>query len=164
MKEPNTDKRANLTARPTFVPFQSEHLGQLILCAGQGPEQDLIAALDFPMDRIARAYSETALLDGVPVGSAGIVPISAHRAVAFAYVGAAIRRRDWPVITARVTDVLNRAAWDGGYKRIEATAAFGEPAAWQWLERLGFLRETPYPMPLYGPTGVAHYLYSRIRL
>lgn len=147
-----------------FVPFQPEHLRHLILCAGQGPEQDLIASLDFPVDRIAQDYSETAMRDDVPVGSAGIVPISGHRAVAWAYVGAAIGRRDWPLITARVTGVLNRAAWDGGYKRIEATAAFGEPAAWRWLERLGFLRETPYPMPLYGPTGVAHYLYSRIRL
>lgn len=147
----------------TFRAFRPEDLTDIEMQPAQQAEAAFLSDADLSDYRFVDGCCETAVADGAPIACAGILRMLPHRGVAWAYVGTEVRTREWPVLTQRTRQILERAH-SAGLKRIEATAAFTYPAHRRWLERLGFRKETPFPMPLYGVDGEAHYLYSSVRL
>lgn len=145
----------------TFRAFEPIDLVGFRLQPGQSDERALLD-LPFPEEFIRADLSLTAARGPVVLGCAGVVPANAHRAIAWAYVSTDVRPRDWTAITRRTIAVLDQAR-AAGFRRIEATARFDYPSASRWLRMLGFICETPVPMPYYGPEGDAYYQFARIR-
>jgi hypothetical protein len=140
-----------------IVPYKPEHLQRMSLQEAQA----YLSAWVTP--DMAKALGDglvaCSALEGDDVlGCAGIIPIWAGRAVAWAYLAPDIGTR-FVQIHRAVKKVI-----EGCYvQRLEATADADFPAANRWLRMLGFQLETPEPMRAYTPAGTDCFLYARVR-
>ncbi len=97
--------------------------------------------------------------DGSMVAALGIVHLWDGRGMGWALLGADIRDVMLPLTRAV-------SAWlrlQNPYRRTEAFIDPTFPQGVRWAELLGFVRETPLPMPRFYPNGNSAYMYARIQ-
>jgi hypothetical protein len=100
----------------------------------------------------------TAMMEGTPIASAGVVEVWPGRGYAWAILGQNC---------GRAFVAVHRAVLRGislcGLRRIEMAVAADFPEGRRWAEMLGFQLETPQPMRAYLQDGRDAYLYSRVK-
>ncbi|MDB4261326.1 hypothetical protein N9878_00525 [bacterium] len=138
-----------------IVPFEAVHLEQLELQAAQSylsqwvtPEQG---------EALEAEPSFTALKDGKPIASAGVVEMWTGRAVAWAYVSDT-GPQDFIGVHRAVSGFLDVCYT----RRVEMTVDCDFPQAHRWAKMLGFEMECER-MKAYLPNGEDCALYARIR-
>lgn len=136
------------------VPFKAEHLAAMKLQALQMHLSDWVSR-DQAL-ALEESPSYTALVDDVPVGAAGIIPMWTGRAVAWAFF-AKTSNANFLKCHQAIKRFLN-----GCYvQRIEMTVDCAWPAAHRWARLLGFHVECER-MKHYSPDGGDCALYVRI--
>lgn len=110
-------------------------------------------------DSMAAPFGDawTAMVDGRPIGSAGVVEAWTGRAYAWALL-AEDAGPHMLAITRAIRCFLARSP----YRRIEMAVSAGFDAGQRWAELLGFTLETPTAMRAYLPNGGDAWLYARI--
>lgn len=110
-------------------------------------------------DALAVPYGQawTALLDGRPICSAGVVEVWAGRAYAWALL-ASDAGPHLLALTREIRCHLARLP----FRRVEMAVDAGFDAGARWARLLGFTLETPAPMRGYLPGGRDAWLYARI--
>ena len=137
-----------------IVSFKAEHLKQLSLQQAQAylsdwvtPEQG--AALEnYP--------SYTAVVNGIPICSAGIIPQWQGRALAWAFIA-----DTGPQQFIGIHKAIKRFLDDCYIQRVEMTVDCDFPAGHRWAKMLGFKKEADC-MKAYSPDGRDCALYARI--
>ena len=136
------------------VPFKAEHIAAIRLQEAQAYLSDWVT--DEQAEALESQLSYTAMLEGEPVGAAGIIHQWMGRALAWAYVGD-VGPRQFIHIHRAVKHFL-----DGCYvQRIEMTVDCDFPAAHRWAKMLGFKMEAER-MKAYRPDGGDCALYARV--
>lgn len=138
-----------------IVPFRAEHLGVIKL---QNMQAHLSEWVTLEEGRGLESHpSYTALLDGKPIGAAGLVHMWEGRAQAWAFL-TNIGPKHFLKAHNSVKQFL-----DACYvKRVEMTCDTEFPAAHRWARALGFHMEIEC-MKHYSPDGRNSSLYVRIR-
>ena len=137
-----------------IIEFKAQHLTAIRLQAAQmylsewvSEEQGL---------SLEETPSYTALLDGKPVGAAGIIHIWQGRAMAWAFISD-IGPRRFLMLHRAVKRFL-----DGCYvQRLEMSVDCDHKAAHRWAKMLGFTMEAER-MKAYAPDGHDCSLYARV--
>lgn len=132
------------------IPF---HVNHIELMQVQAAQRDELRAA--PPAAFGDAW--TAVADGLPIASAGLVDVWPGRAYAWALLGEDVG--PWFVSVHRA--VLKALARSPA-RRIEMAVDADFEAGARWAEMLGFKRETPEPMQAYLPNGRPAYLYARV--
>lgn len=137
-----------------LVPFDPVHaLGMRVQPNQALPPDEFLRALATPA---GEAY--TGMVDGRPIGCAGVVELWKGRALAWALLA-----EDAGPHMVSVTRAIRFFLATVPYRRVEMAVDAEFPAAIRWAEMLGFKRETPEPMPAYLPNGRACYQYARVK-
>lgn len=135
------------------VPFRHWHLDWLREVDAPADGSDVSQFPDTSV--LESSCSWTGVVDGEPIGCAGIACQWEGRYVAWAYLGKRSgRHMRW--ITARAADYLQHPKG-----RIEMTVREDFPAGHRWAKMLGFEVETPL-LRAYGPFGENHVGYVRM--
>jgi hypothetical protein len=100
----------------------------------------------------------TGLVDGRPVGCAGVVKVWDGRGYAWALLGVDAKHH-----MKAITRAVRRGLETTNYRRIEMAVDAGFDAGCHWARMLGFELETPRPMRAYLPNGNDAWLYVRVR-
>lgn len=136
------------------VPFKAEHIAAIRLQEAQAYLSDWVTYAQ--AEALEEQTSYTAMLDGVPVAAAGVIPQWQGRSLAWAFIGD-VGPRKFLGIHRAVKHFL-----DGCYvKRLEMTVDCDFPAAHRWAKMLGFKMEAPR-MEAYNPNGGDCSLYARV--
>jgi hypothetical protein len=137
------------------VPFKAEHLAAIKL---QSMQAHLSNWVTMEQGRGLEEYpSYTAMIDGTPVGAAGVLHMWAGRSMAWAFIS-----KTNPHSFLRSHRTVKKFL-DGCYtKRIEMTVDCDFPEAHRWAKMLGFTMECER-MKHYSPDGRDCALYARIR-
>lgn len=140
-----------------YEPFRAGHLKYLNVQDRQRQELAVLAA----SGGAAALEPYTALSawrDGACIACAGLIPITAHRAVAWALVG----RTAGPSLLA-VANKVKRVIELTAYRRVEFTVADGFKNGHRFAKALGATLETPEPMKAYGAFGGDEYMYAILK-
>lgn len=132
----------------TTVPFRSNHIDEMVMQPRQSMLAHYFDSTHFKSAENDRAF--TGYIDGVIMGSAGVLPQWPGRALCWAVLSDQVRPNHFMAIHRNVKEAL-AAAHDSGFGRIETTVAVDWPAAMRWTEALGFQREAY--MKQYAPGG-----------
>jgi hypothetical protein len=122
-----------------FIPFKREHFALLDLQPAQIYLRPVIDDERAGSDMEIPGYAWTGLLNGVVVGSAGVLPMWEGRGQCWALIGD-IPRDQWIRVTGFVRQVLARAHLRGIW-RIETTVLAGWQPGLRWVKALGFKPE-----------------------
>ncbi len=136
------------------VPFKAEHLKQLRL---QGAQAYLSGWVTEDSGRaLEQTLAYTGVVNGVPIGIAGVLPQWPHRAIAWSFLS-----ETGPKNFLKVHRAIKRFL-DGYYvHRLEITVDTDFDAGHRWAEMLGFEMEA-YRMRAYAPDGHDCSLYARV--
>jgi len=137
------------------VPFKVEHLAAIKL---QHMQAHLSNWVTLEQGRALEQFpSYTAMVDGQPIGAAGVLHMWVGRAMAWAFIS-----KTSPHNFLKGHRVIKRFL-DGCYtQRIEMTVDCDFPEAHRWARMLGFEMECER-MRNYSPDGRDCALYARIR-
>ena len=136
------------------VPFEASHLQRLAL---QDAQMYLSNWVTKEQGQALEAHpSYTALVDGEPVASAGIIPQWQGRAIAWAFL-AEMGPQHFVGVHRAVKSFLDVCYT----QRIEMTVDCDFPEAHRWAKMLGFTLEAER-MEAYSPDGRACALYARV--
>lgn len=141
-----------------IVPYEPRHLEGFILAPLVAEFQPLIEAESYRKTLVSH-LSATALVDGKPVGCAGLQPHSASRARAWALPGRDMPIRAWPLVT-RAALILFSEAHKAGFRRLELVTRASSDSACRWAGRLGF--SNPKTMDCYFDDGGDAILWRRL--
>lgn len=137
-----------------LVPFDPAHALAMRVQPNQSlPRGEFLRALSTPA---GEAY--TGMVDGRPIGCAGVVEMWQGRALAWALLS-----EDAGPHMIAVTRAIRFFLGTVPFRRVEMAVDAEFPAAIRWAEMLGFERETPEPMRAYTPDGRACYQYARVK-
>lgn len=137
-----------------IVPFQAAHLAQIRLQAAQAYLSEWVtheqgAALE-------QHPSYAAMVDGEPVGAAGVIPMWQGRAMAWSFISE-VGPKNFLKCHRAVKRFL-----DGCYvQRLEMTVDCHHEEAHRWAKLLGFEMEAER-MKAYAPDGHDCALYARV--
>jgi hypothetical protein len=138
-----------------IVPFEAGHLQQLELQSAQAYLSDWVTVEQG--EALEDEPSFTAMKDGEPIASAGIVPMWRGRALAWAYISDT-GPKNFVTVHRAVADFLEVCY----LARIEMTVDCVFPHGHRWAKMLGFDMECER-MRSYSPDGRDCALYARIR-
>jgi hypothetical protein len=137
------------------IPFKAEHLAAIKLQALQAHLSDWVT---LKQGRGLEEYpSYTAMVDGKPIGAAGVLWMWRGRAQAWAFIS-----DTGPKNFIRGHRVVKRFLDNCYVQRMEMTCDCDFPQAHRWAKMLGFTMETER-MPHYSPDGRDCSMYVRLR-
>jgi len=136
------------------VPFKAEHVAIMRLQDAQASLADWIT--EDQAKALEPQQSYTALVDGRPIGSAGIIHQWEGRAIAWAFISDTGPAYFLPFHRA-VKDFLDKSK----VRRIEMNVNCDFAQAHRWAKLLGFKKEADC-MASYNPDGSDCALYARI--
>jgi|TARA_R110000796_G_scaffold46702_3_gene112962 hypothetical protein len=137
-----------------IVPFESGHLHQLELQSAQAYLSDWVTVEQG--DMLAEYPAYTAMKNGSPLAAAGVVPVWAHRSMAWAFISDT-GPNDFMMVHRAVKGFLDVCYTN----RIEMTVDCDFPQAHRWAKMLGFKMECER-MEAYTPDGRDCALYARV--
>ena len=109
-------------------------------------------------EHLANFPSYSYIRDGKVIGCSGVVPLGVYRYQAWALLsydsGKYMRG-----ITREVKSFLDMFSG----RRVETHVVDKFPQGSKWMEMLGFKKETPSPMRMFGDDGKDYYLYARVK-
>lgn len=132
-----------------LVPFQPEHVGQMLI---QAHQQE--AYLDGWVAPPGDAW--TAMVDGRPIGCAGLTELWTGRAMAWS-----ILAKDAGPHMLSIVRAIRRKLASVPYRRIEMAVKVGFPPGCHFADLLGF--EIEQKARAYLPDGSDAFLYARVR-
>lgn len=127
------------------IELQEEQKG--FLC---GLTEELLATMqEFPHNYCAFSH-------GKPVAAFGLIPLTEHRALAWAILSADLKK-EMVYLHKKVKEFFDSGIH--GFRRVESTVDVSFSKGVRWVELLGFNREGV--MRKYSKNGDDHYLYAR---
>jgi len=138
-----------------FESMRVEDLG--LMDATEPGVREVISAGRRHAEDLAKGAAYTAWRDGKPVASAGLLPIHAHRALAWAVIGSCS-----PMMFLRVHREITRRLARFPFKRVEAAARIDFIPGQRWLQIMGFRCEVVCA-EAYMPDGSDASLYALVR-
>lgn len=144
----------------SFVPFRPVHLELVRLQPAQEAWRKELVRPGFAEALAIRGMAWTGLVDGMPVGCAGLSPLWDGNVKAWALFGTNIPRRAWTAIVRKIEHEFAATLASHGKHRIEATTPVYFAEGCRLLRILAFNVEGE--MQFYGPDGANHFLFGRI--
>jgi hypothetical protein len=145
-----------------YIPGDIEQLGTLydVTAADRSASESQLASMP---EELLSHYARTLRLEGDPIACFGVWPL--HAGVGRAWsVLTTLSLQKPKLLYSSVLRQLVRFERDEGLIRIESVVRVGHPTAHDWIQHLGFSRETlDGGMRCYGISGEAYHLYARIR-
>lgn len=141
------------------VPFRPEHLVRLILAPVVADIQPLLESEAYRQQHDIPGLAYTGLIDGVPMGSAGLIPHRPTVARAWALPGKDLPLKAWPAITRSALFLFNEAH-KAGFKRLEILTKASSETACRFAGRLGF--SNPKTLDCYFDDGSDAVLWRRL--
>jgi hypothetical protein len=139
-----------------IVPFKPEHVKEMEL---QDSQKYLSSfANDNVLASLQGDWSFTGVVNGVPIGCAGIIPMWQGRGIAWAYLSSRATKHQFIQVHRAVKKFLD----DCYLQRIEMTVDCEFAEGHRWAHKLGFTMEAPR-MRAYNPNGGDCALYARVR-
>jgi hypothetical protein len=137
-----------------IIPFEAEHLEQIVLQDAQAYLSGWVSETQGLA--LERTPSFTGVVNGIPVGAAGIIPQWKGRAIAWAFIS-----EMGPTKFLAIHRGTQRFLDQCYIQRIEMTVDADWPAAHRWANLLGFKMEAER-MSAYSPDGNDCSLYARV--
>lgn len=138
-----------------IVPFQPEHLSQLMLQPSQVYLQPMLANPHYGEYLVKAGPAYSCIVDDVVFACAGLIPQWENRAMAWALISGEAGKHFLSIHRA-----VKRTFAMHPYRRIETTVAMNFEEGYRWADLLGFEREGL--MRKYVPNGDDCYLYARV--
>ena len=120
--------------------------------------EQIAALAEYYTDPAYWTYTHSAWVAERCIGAAGIMPVHDQRGFAWALLSDELFYH-----MRQANDTLLAYLQAYPFKRIETVVRADLPRASRWVERLGFVRETPEPMLHYFADGTHAYQYVRIK-
>ena len=136
------------------IPFKAAHLGAIQLQAAQMYLSEWVTVEQG--EALEQSPSYTAMLDDVPIGAAGVIPIWDGRSMAWSFIS-----DTGPQLFLKCHRATKKFLDDCAVKRIEMTVDCDHIAAHRWAKMLGFEMEAER-MKAYAPDGHDCALYARV--
>jgi len=140
-----------------FRPFKAGHLSYLKPQPAQRREHAVLVRSG-AVELLESNVALSGWRGGTCLGAAGLIPVRAHRAVAWMILSEEIGPYMLPIVR-KVRRVLSAVP----YKRIELTVSADFEAGHHFAKLLGARCETPEPMRFYGADGGDEMMYAIIR-
>lgn len=140
-----------------FVPYKAGHL-RVMLPQGAQRSDHAVLALPGNAEALEEGFGLSAW-DGLRcVAVAGVLPITPHRAIAWAVLSEQAAPSMMQIVH-KASGSLNLLP----YRRIEMTVREDFKAGHRFARAVGMTLETPEPMRGYGANGDDEMMYSRIK-
>lgn len=138
-----------------IVPFQPEHLSQLMLQPSQVYMQPMLANTLYGKYLFDAGPAYSCVIDDMVLACAGLIPQWENRTMAWALIASEAGKHFVSIHRA-----VKRTFAMHPYRRIETTVNVGFEEGYRWANLLGFEREGL--MRKYLPDGGDCYLYARV--
>lgn len=138
------------------VPYQPEHLQDLILQPAQAMLQPMMRDREYADQLAQTSEGYTWLVDGKVIACLGVIPIWENRAAAWGLIGENARRH-LTFVHRGVRRFLDLTQ----YRRVETPVSTNFVEGHRWARMLGFVNEGT--MRAYMPDGSDCDLYARIK-
>lgn len=139
------------------IEFKAEHLYELDLQDGQAYLSNWVTPEQAKSIEAAEGWAFTGVVNGVPIGSAGVMPIWQGRGMAWAYLSKDTSGSRFMAVHRAVKRFLEMCF----LHRIEMTVDCDFEPGHRWARMLGFTMEAER-MSAYRPDGGDCALYARV--
>ena len=136
------------------IPFKSAHFAAIQLQTAQMYLSEMVTQEH--IDVLERAPSYTALLDGKPIGAAGVIPIETGRALAWSFIS-----HTGPKTFLKCHRAVKKFLDGCHAPRLEMTVDSEHTEAHRWAKMLGFTMEEEHTTA-HVPAGHDCALYARV--
>ena len=141
----------------TFRPYKAGHLLTLVPQESQREDYAIMVREGYA-EAMERGMAMSAWDGHVCVAAAGLLPLTPHRAAAWAVLSSSAAPCMLGIIR-KLRYVLDRVP----YARVDMTVKDGFTGGHRLARALGMKLETPEPMRAYGANGEDEYMYSRVK-
>lgn len=142
-----------------IVPFKAWHAGpiftKLLYDSSYLPEERHLEMLE------KTNLAVSGLLDGIPIGTCGIVPLHKGVGEAWAYLTDEAKKHRF-TLHRSVVRGLEQLRLRGNFHRVQTNVLYDFKAGHIWAERLGFIKEGP--LFAFGPNRETFMRYAKVWL
>ena len=138
------------------VPFEADHLSELLLQESQMMLQPMMKDVKYGLSLEKSGPAFSAVVDGEIIAALGILPQWTNRAIAWGLIG-----EKAPQHFLSLHKAVSRFLKLSEYRRIETSVASNFAEGHRWAQMLGF--ENEGTMKAFAPDGSDCDLYARVK-